>query len=97
MEEAREIAERGEMKLWLADYYLESARLARSEMHKEKMAEHCGQAKRLIEECGYHRRDGELEELASVSHKPPRAWRGFASLSRNQIRSTKSEIRDKFK
>ena len=75
LEEAREIAERGEMKLWLADYYLESARLARSEKDKEKMAEHCGQAKALIEECGYHRRDGELEELACASHKPPRAQR----------------------
>jgi hypothetical protein len=75
LEEAREIAERGEMKLFLADYYLESARLARSEKNKERMAEHYGQAKALIQKCGYHRRDGELEELACVSHKPPRAQR----------------------
>ena len=45
------------MKLHLADYHLESARLARSEKDKEKMAEHYGKAKGLIEECGYHRRD----------------------------------------
>jgi tetratricopeptide (TPR) repeat protein len=29
LEEAREIAERGGMKLWLADYHLEAARLGR--------------------------------------------------------------------
>jgi hypothetical protein len=61
LEEAREIAERGGMKLWLADYHLERARLAQSEKDKEKMAEHYGEAKRLIEECGYHRRDGDLQ------------------------------------
>jgi transposase len=63
LEEAREIAQRGDMKLHLADYHLERARLARSEKDKEKMAEHYGQAKRLIEECGYHRRDGEVRDL----------------------------------
>ncbi|MHC4154517.1 MAG: hypothetical protein ACYST6_06300, partial [Planctomycetota bacterium] len=61
LEEASEIAERGGMKLWLADYHLESARLAQSEKDEEKMAEHYGEAKRLIEECGYHRRDGDLQ------------------------------------
>ena len=65
LEEAREIAERGGMKLWLADYYLEAARLARSAKENNGAAEHCGKAKALIEECGYHRRDGEVCELMS--------------------------------
>lgn len=60
LEEVREIAERGGMKLWLCDYHLESVRLARSEGDKEKMAEHYGRAKGLIKECGYRRRDGEI-------------------------------------
>lgn len=65
MEEAREIAERGGMKLHLADYHLEAARLARGEKEKKGAAEHCGKAKVLIAECGYHRRDGEVCELMS--------------------------------
>ncbi len=63
LEEAREIAERGGMKLHLADYHLAAARLARMGKDKEKMAEHREEAKRLIEECGYHRRDGEAGEM----------------------------------
>ena len=63
LEEVREIAERGGMKLFLADYHLEAARLARMGKDKEKMAEHREEAKRLIEECGYHRRDGEAGEM----------------------------------
>jgi len=73
LEEAREIAERGEMKLWLADYHLESSRVCldeeenrgqKTEDGRRKAKEHYEKAKRLIEECGYHRRDKELEELA---------------------------------
>jgi tetratricopeptide (TPR) repeat protein len=77
LDEAREIAERGEMKLWLADYHLESSRVCLDEGAGSPVAdqvsnhsgtgkakEHYEEAKRLIEECGYHRRDKELEELA---------------------------------
>jgi hypothetical protein len=84
MEEAREIAQRGEMKLWLADYHLEAAKLAlcessRADEQGNRRGEsetgsrpttcrdarrHYEEAKRLIEEYGYHRRDKELEELA---------------------------------
>jgi tetratricopeptide (TPR) repeat protein len=84
LEEAREIAERGEMKRWLADYHLEAAKLALCESsgtgeqgNRGRKSEtgsrpttcrdarrHYEEAKRLIEECGYHRRDKELEELA---------------------------------
>ena len=69
LEEVREIAERGEMKLWLCDYHLESARLARSEKDEERMAEHYGQAKWLIEGCGCHRWDGELESVGGMLKK----------------------------
>ncbi|MGA2091855.1 MAG: NACHT domain-containing protein [Sedimentisphaerales bacterium] len=95
LEEVREIAERGEMKLWLADYHLESSRVCLDEAdgspvadqvsnhsgtgktedpsspkgyavasRRRKAKEHYEEAKKLIEECGYHRRDKELEELA---------------------------------
>ncbi len=81
LDETREIAERGEMKLFLADYHLEAAKLALSESSRaveqgnrrpffaeategeQNAKKHYEEAKRLIEECGYHRRDKELEEL----------------------------------
>ena len=61
----REIAERGEMKLWLADYHLESSRVCLDEGRKEEAKGHFKEAKRLINECGYHRRDKELGEIES--------------------------------
>jgi tetratricopeptide (TPR) repeat protein len=63
LEEAREIAERGEMKLHLADYHLESARLCIDEGRKGDAKGHCKEARRLVEECGYHRRDKELKDI----------------------------------
>lgn len=88
----REIAEYGEMRLHLTDYYLEGCRnikkqltvggdqlkdkpffmisdgvktgLTKEEAEK-KFREFFGEAERLINETGYHRRDGELEELKS--------------------------------
>jgi hypothetical protein len=60
------------MKLFMVDYHLERAGLARGDNDKKGAAErhleaalryHSGQAKALIEECGYHRRDGEALEL----------------------------------
>jgi hypothetical protein len=55
LDEAKEIAERGGMKLHLADMYLHRARLFRD---REALAE----ARRLIEACGYGRRREELED-----------------------------------
>jgi len=55
LEEALQIAERGPMKLHMADICLYRARLFRD---KEALAK----ARGLIEECGYHRRDEELAE-----------------------------------
>ncbi|MCK4821917.1 tetratricopeptide repeat protein, partial [bacterium] len=88
LDEAREIAEYGQMRLHLTDYNLEVCRnikaqlavaknslsvfeiiengeifqLTKEEM-QAKFLEHFKEAKRLINETGYHRRDGELEEL----------------------------------
>lgn len=72
-EEAREIAERGEMKLFLADYHLEACRLClaeagdgRTEDAEEKRRQarvHLEAAAELVEQTGYHRRDAEVEAL----------------------------------
>ena len=64
LEEVKEIAERGEMKLWLADYHLEAGRVCKAEGKDVK--EHIQKARELIETCGYHRRDKELEELEQI-------------------------------
>ena len=70
LEEAREIAERGEMKLFLADYHLEACRLclAEGKAHgaegkKEKAQKHLAVAKEMIEKMGYGRRKAEVEAL----------------------------------
>jgi len=66
LEEAREIAERGEMKLFLADYHLEAGRLKSKEQKaksKRQAEEHLAIAKEMIEEMGYGRRKAEVEEL----------------------------------
>ncbi|MSM38683.1 MAG: DUF4365 domain-containing protein [Geobacter sp.] len=74
LEEVRELAEWGEMKLLLADFHLESARLAWDRLAKEgtpklktdlqtKLKTHVREARRLIEETGYGRRNGEIAEL----------------------------------
>ena len=90
LDEAREIAEYGQMRLHLTDYHLEVCRLIREQLSafsdqpsaknykivedgeelsltKEQMQakfhEHFKEAERLVKETGYHRRDGELEEL----------------------------------
>ena len=82
LEEAREIAERGDMKLHLADYHLEACRLClaeggelraeglgqRAEGKREKAREHLAIAKALIEEMGYGRRTPEAEELEKQMH-----------------------------
>jgi len=88
LDEAREIAVYGQMKLHLTDYHLgacrnikaqlaltkeslsefeiiengETLRLSKEEM-QARFREHFQEAERLIKETGYHRRDGELEEL----------------------------------
>ena len=77
LEEAREIAERGEMKLFLADYHLEASRVClaegkmeagggrmeAAEKKKREAEEHLRVASEMIEEMGYGRRKPEVEEL----------------------------------
>jgi hypothetical protein len=60
LDEAWQIAERGSMKLHMADVHLHRARLFRD---KEEL----GRAKKLIDECGYHRRDPELQDAEQAA------------------------------
>lgn len=60
MEEVFEIAERGGMKLFLVDYNLEAGRVCVAEGDKKGAKEFYEAAKSLVEETGYHRRDGEV-------------------------------------
>ncbi len=55
LDEAQQIAERGPMRLHLADIHLHRARLFRDRKELQK-------ARALIERCGYHRRDEELRD-----------------------------------
>ena len=72
--EAREIAERGEMNLYLADYHLEACRLclAQSEQgaksKRQEAKEHLATANAMIEKMGYGRRKPEVEELQEQLH-----------------------------
>ena len=61
--EAREIARRGGMKLYLADCGLEGCKLLLAEGKKEEAQRELRKAKAMIEEMGYRRRDGEVEEI----------------------------------
>ena len=60
------------MKLFLADYHLESARLVKDRLAKEDdptlqtgLETHVQEARKLIKETGYGRRKEELAELES--------------------------------
>ncbi len=75
LEEAKEIAERGQMNLYMADYHLEAARLSLAESENSeyrisntecrmtKLTEartHCEEAAKRVNDMGYHRRDPEV-------------------------------------
>ncbi len=60
LEEAWQIAERGSMRLFMADVLLHRGRLLR-----DKSA--LGEARKLIDECGYHRRDAELRDAGRAA------------------------------
>ncbi|MGH9769179.1 MAG: hypothetical protein ACREAB_17265, partial [Blastocatellia bacterium] len=62
--EARRIAERGEMGLHLCDCHLEWARLWLAQGDPTLAREHWATAKAMVERMGYHRRDGEVVEIA---------------------------------
>jgi tetratricopeptide (TPR) repeat protein len=63
LEEAMSIATRGGMRLHEADCHLEYARLHLACGEHEKAQESLDKAKGMIEEMGYHRRDGKVAEL----------------------------------
>jgi len=63
IDHAIKIAERGQMKLHIADCYLEYARLHLARGEKEKFLQNLQNAKKMIIEMNYHRRDHEVKEL----------------------------------
>jgi len=66
LEEALTIATRGGMRLHEADCHLESARLHLARGEKEKGRESVSKARGMVEETGYHRRDGEVAALEEL-------------------------------
>jgi tetratricopeptide (TPR) repeat protein len=66
LEEALSIATRGGMRLHQADCHLEYARLHLACGEREKARQSLAQAKEMIEDMGYHRRDGEVAELEGM-------------------------------
>jgi tetratricopeptide (TPR) repeat protein len=60
LDEAWQIAERGSMRLYMADVLLTRARLFRD---RDTLVE----AKKLVERCGYHRRDGEIADAEEAA------------------------------
>lgn len=63
LDEAKELAESGPMRLHLCDYHLESARLALAENRPDDARAHRREAAQLIEATGYNRRLPELQAL----------------------------------
>ena len=66
LDEALSISTRGGMRLYQADCHLEYARLHLACGEKEEARESLAKAKGMIEEMGYHRRDGEVAELEGM-------------------------------
>jgi hypothetical protein len=68
LDEAFDIAERGPMRLHMADIHLYRARLFfREKIYPWKSPQDdLAAAEKLINECGYHRRDEELEDAKSI-------------------------------
>ncbi len=58
-----DIATQSEMRLYEADCHLGYARLYLAMGNKEKARENLDDAKEMIDDMGYHRRDGEVTEL----------------------------------
>jgi hypothetical protein len=73
LDEAWEIAERGPMKLFLADIHLHRARLFFREAQYpwKSPAADLAAARELIEKCGYGRRKEELEDAEAAARNSP--------------------------
>jgi len=65
LDEAQQLAERGPMRLHLADVHLHRARLFFRE-NRDEAREELKKARALIDRCGYHRRDEELRDAENV-------------------------------
>jgi len=63
MEEALEMCQRSGMRLYEADAHLEYARLHLTQEKKEEARTSLAQAREMIQQMGYHRRDREVREL----------------------------------
>jgi tetratricopeptide (TPR) repeat protein len=63
LDEVLRIATRSGMRLYLADYHLASARLTLNSGDLAQSSNHYSQAKALLDETGYHRRDPDLASL----------------------------------
>ena len=63
MQEALEIAQLGDMKLFLADYHLEAGKLCEAQGKQQDAREHFTTAKEMMEEMGYGRKLKEVTEL----------------------------------
>ncbi|MHC4174040.1 MAG: TIR domain-containing protein, partial [Planctomycetota bacterium] len=85
-EEAKEIAQRGEMNLYLADYHLESARLCLAQGKTSEARRNCEEAAKRVEDMGYHRRDPEVllikAELQIVEGDEKRARETLANAKK---------------
>ena len=69
LREVEKITRRGEMRLHLTDFHLESARLALAESDPAAAREHLAKARQLVNETGYHRRDPDLDEIVLKATK----------------------------
>ncbi len=66
LDEAWAIAERGPMRLHMADAQLEWARLRLAQNRVPDARDHLDKARALIDETGYHRRDADVIELEAA-------------------------------
>ena len=82
LDEAMSIATRGGMRLHEADCHLEYARLHLACGEKEEARQSLAKAKAMIEEMGYHRRDGEVAELEEIMNQ---------DSGRGRTRTTRSD------
>ncbi len=63
LNDAFTVAERGGMRLFLADHALESAKLSLAQGKKEEAGKELARAKELVEEMGYGRLAGEVQKM----------------------------------
>jgi hypothetical protein len=71
VDEVFRIAQRFGLRLHLADCHLLSARLALVQADQHQARFHFDQARSLILDCGYHRRDSDLESIGAQLREIP--------------------------